>query len=116
MSRYFEVDALEWQPVRPDDAQGVFAKTLLTEGVHMTLTRVAPGGGFYLHTDDYGHLFYFLAGTGIVKVGEEEFPVRQGTVVQVTAGASHSYVNMGAEELLLISANFPHPVSVSKEE
>lgn len=115
MSRYFEVDALEWQPVRPDDAQGVFAKTLLT-GVRMTLTRVAPGGGFYLHTDDYGHLFYFLAGKGIVKVGEEEFPVKPGTVVQVTAGESHSYVNMGTEELLLISVNLPATAPAKREE
>lgn len=114
MPRYFEVDALEWQPVRPDDAQGVFAKTLLAEGAPMTLTRVAPGGGFYLHTDDYGHLFYFLAGTGIVKVGEEEFPVRPGTVVQVAAGEAHSYVNMGTEELLLISANLPCHVPLSR--
>ncbi len=107
MSRYFEVDALEWQPIRPDVADGVFGKTLLADGVRMALTRVEPGGGFFRHTDDYGHLFYFLAGRGIVKVGEEEFPVRPGTVVQVAAGESHTYVNMGAEELLLISINIP---------
>ncbi len=107
MSRSFEVDALEWQAIRPDAAHEVFGKTLLADGVRMVLTRVAPGGGFYIHTDDYGHLFYFLAGTGIVKVGEEEFPVRPGTVVQVAAGETHSYVNMGTEELLLISLNLP---------
>jgi mannose-6-phosphate isomerase-like protein (cupin superfamily) len=107
MSRFFEVDALEWQPVRPDVAHEVFGKTLLADGVRMTLTRVAPGGGFYLHEDDYGHLFYFLAGTGIVRIGEDEFPVRPGTVVQVAAGESHTYVNMGTEELLLISVNLP---------
>ncbi len=107
MSRSFDVDAMEWQAVRPDTAHEVFGKILLADGVRMVLTRVAPGGGFYTHTDDYGHLFYFLAGTGIVKVGEEEFPVRPGTVVQVAAGETHSYVNLGTEELLLISLNLP---------
>jgi mannose-6-phosphate isomerase-like protein (cupin superfamily) len=107
MSRYFDIDALEWQPVRPDVAHEVFGKSLLADGVRMSLTRVAPGGGFYRHTDDYAHLFYFLSGTGIVKIGEEEFPVRPGTVVHVEAGESHSYVNMGTEELLLISVNLP---------
>ncbi len=107
MSRSFEVDALEWQPVRPDVAREVIGKTLLADRISMVLTQVAPGGGFYVHADDYGHLFYFLAGTGIVKVGEEEFLARPGTVVQVAAGEAHSYVNMGTEDLILISLNLP---------
>ncbi len=108
MAHSFEVDALEWQTVRPDVASEISGKTLIADGgVKVVLTRVAPGGGFFIHTDDYGHLFYFLAGTGIVKVEEKEFLARPGTVVQVAAGEAHSYVNMGVEELLLISVNLP---------
>ncbi len=105
MSHFFEVDTLEWQKVRPDVAREVFGKTLLADGVRIVLTRVAPGGGFHVHEDSYGHLFYFLQGTGIVKVGEEEFLARPGTVVKVAAGEGHSYVNMGTEDLHLISVN-----------
>jgi hypothetical protein len=42
MPRWFEVGALEWQPVRPDGAHEVFAKTLLADGVHMGWRRGAP--------------------------------------------------------------------------
>ncbi len=43
MPRWFEAGELEWQPVRPDVAHEVFAKTLLADGVRMALSRVAPG-------------------------------------------------------------------------
>lgn len=107
MSEIFQADSLEWQPVRPEITQGVFGRTLLGEGVKTVLTRVAPGGKFKLHRDNYHHLFYFLSGEGVLQVGEQRVPARPGLTVQVTAGEMHAYENTGAADLVLLSLNLP---------
>lgn len=108
MSEAFDVATLEWQPVRPDVARGVFGKTLLAGEVKLVLTRVAPGGKFDLHRDDYAHLFYFLAGQGAVWVNDQQFAAAPGLVVRVSAGDLHAYENAGEQDLVLISVNLPN--------
>lgn len=107
MSKVFQITALEWQPVRLDVASGVYGKTLLAEGARLVLTRVKPCGKFSMHRDDYGHLFYFLEGEGIVCVGDERYQAQPGLVVQVAAGEAHAYENTGNQDLILISVNVP---------
>jgi mannose-6-phosphate isomerase-like protein (cupin superfamily) len=107
MGEVFDVMSLDWRPVRPDVAREVYGKTLLADGVKVVLTRVAPGGGFSTHRDDYDHLFYFLGGEGLVWVGDEHFEVRAGLTVRVAAGEAHAYENTGIEDLMLISVNAP---------
>lgn len=107
MGDFLETSSLDWRPLRPDVAHGVFGATLLGNGTTMMLVRVEAGGGFANHRDGYGHLFYFLAGEGIVRVGDREVPATPGLVVRVAAGEDHSYGNSGAGELTLISVNVP---------
>jgi len=107
MGQIVDVTELEWQPVRPDAAHGVYGKTLLADGVKIVLTRVAPGGGFSMHRDDYGHLFYFLGGEGVVWVEGNRYPSRPGLLVRVAAGEPHAYENTGSEDLTLLSVNIP---------
>jgi len=107
MAEFLKDDALAWQPIRPDVAKGVLGKVLSAGPTRTVLTRVAPGGRFAPHRDPYGHLFYFLAGTGEVLAGEERHPVGPGSVVRISAGELHGYENGGPEELLLISLNLP---------
>ncbi len=107
MGKIFGTDSLEWQPVRPDVTREVYGKTLLEGGMKIVLTRVAPGGIFAPHRDPYGHLFYFLAGCGTVRVGDRETEAGPGLVVRVAPGELHSYENTGADDLTLISVNVP---------
>jgi quercetin dioxygenase-like cupin family protein len=107
MSEVFETASLEWRPIRPDVAHGVYGKTLLAEGVKLVLTSVEPGGKFAAHRDDYSHLFYFLEGEGAVCVEDNQHQARPGLVVRVSAGEAHAYENTGSQDLLLISANLP---------
>jgi Uncharacterized conserved protein, contains double-stranded beta-helix domain len=101
-----DIESLEWESVRPDVARDVLGKPLLrSEGIKMVLTKILPGGGFETHRDAYGHLLYFLEGSGIVGVGSEEFSIKPGLVVQVMAGEEHFYRNNSGKELTLISAN-----------
>lgn len=107
MDRFVEAASLEWRPVRPDVARGVFGRTLLDGGTKVVLTRVVPGGSFAPHRDGYGHLFYILEGTGIVGVGAEEHQAKPGLAVHVATGEEHWYRNTGGSDLLLISVNIP---------
>jgi len=107
MGQVVDVASLDWQSVRPDVARGVYGKTLLADKTKVVLTRVVPGGRFSTHRDDYGHLFYFFGGEGIVWVGEKQFEVQPGLAVQVAAGEAHAYENSGTEEMTLISINVP---------
>jgi len=107
MQRFTDLEEMPWQAVRPDVAQDVWGKTLLSGDLKLVLTRVPPGGGFSAHTDGYGHLLYFLSGSGLVGVGGEECSVRPGLLVRVAAGEEHHYRNSGHDDLVLVSANIP---------
>lgn len=107
MSEFFDVADLNWQPVRPNITHDVFGKNLFDGKTKVVLTRVAPGGKFKTHRDNYAHLFYFLSGTGVVQVEKKNFDVRAGTAVQIQAGQTHAYENIGADDLVLISLNLP---------
>ncbi len=107
MGSSFDIAGREWQPVRPEITQGVWGKSLLKDGVWVVLTRVAPGGKFAVHKDNYGHLFYFLSGEGVVQVGDSRVPAHAGLVVQIAPREDHAYENTGAGDLILISMNLP---------
>ncbi len=107
MGEFRDPSSIEWHPVRPDVARGVFGKTLLSDPVRIVLTRVAPGGAFTEHRDGYGHFFFFLSGAGRVRVGDRCEEVGAGTSVRVTAGEAHSYENSGDSDLMLLSVNLP---------
>jgi quercetin dioxygenase-like cupin family protein len=107
MGKVFKVAELEWEPVRPAITEGVFGKALLNDNVKVMLTRVAPGGKFKLHRDNYAHLFYFVRGEGSVQVGGEKYAAQPGMVVQIAAGEEHAYENAGNEDLVLLSLNLP---------
>jgi mannose-6-phosphate isomerase-like protein (cupin superfamily) len=107
MSEVFQVDELEWEPVRPAITHGVFGRTLLSDGVKAVLTRVAPGGKFSTHRDNYAHLFYFLSGEGTVTIGDKQFQARAGSAVRISAGETHAYENSGTQDLVLLSLNLP---------
>ena len=107
MNTTFNLSDLEWKPVRPEITSGVFGKAMLDGGLKAVLTRVEPGGKFRMHTDAYGHLFYFLSGEGAVWVAGAKTEARAGVVAQIAAGVPHAYENTGAEDLVLVSLNIP---------
>jgi quercetin dioxygenase-like cupin family protein len=106
-SEAFDLDSIEWKPVRQDVADGVYGKTVLDEFIKIVHTRVKPGGGFSPHEDSYAHLLYFLSGSGIVGVGKQRLHARTGLVVHISAGEEHFYQNTGDDDLILISLNIP---------
>ena len=86
MSNIIDVDLLEWETIRPDVAHGVYGRLLLNTGVELVLTRVLPSGGFTAHRDAYGHLLYFIGGSGKIGIGGEEVSIKPGLVVRIESG------------------------------
>jgi mannose-6-phosphate isomerase-like protein (cupin superfamily) len=100
---------LEWNPLRPDLTDHVLSHGLIPEGAtvqSVALTKVAPGGEFATHTDDYHHVFCFLRGEGKGWIGESSYDISSELIVRVTAGTPHGYRNTGSGDLLLITINY----------
>ena len=106
--QFNSIDSIQWEPVRPKVAHDVFGKTLMADATKVVLTRVAPSGEFKPHSDQYGHLFYFLSGEGTVSVGDTQTVARAGVIVRVSPGEMHGYANTGKEDLVLLSLNIPN--------
>ncbi|MBA2505173.1 MAG: cupin domain-containing protein [Thermoleophilaceae bacterium] len=70
---------------------------------------VVPPGG---ETDEHYHprseeIYYFTAGAGRLRLGEEEQEVRAGDCVVIPPGAPHKLWNPGAEPLALLCCCAP---------
>jgi len=70
---------------------------------------IVPVGGattaHYHRTTE--ELYFFTAGTGRMRLGEEERNVRAGDCVVIPPGQEHKLTNTGAEPLVLLCACAP---------
>ena len=109
-SRVYDARKVQWQPLRPDVSRGVNAKASVPKelsGTTVTIARVDPLGEFKTHTDEYGHAFYFLEGTGEGWIGDGSYDIRPGVAVEIAAGEAHGYRNTGSGPIYLITVNIP---------
>lgn len=102
--RETEIEAL---PAEVDDAEKVRMKVLISkkDGAPTAVMRVfdvGPGGHTPFHTHDWEHMVYVLEGKGVVKEGEKEHPLEQGTYVLVDPGEEHQFINRGSGMLRFI--------------
>lgn len=73
-----------------------------TSAYDAQLSKFGPGGGSPPHHHTYNHAFYFLSGTGGVRIGEQSRHVKAGTFVKVPAYVQHSVTNDGTEDLVFL--------------
>jgi quercetin dioxygenase-like cupin family protein len=73
------------------------------------LTKFGPGGGSPPHSHTYNHAFYFLQGTGSVRIDEQTWQIKPGTFVGVPAHKQHSVTNTGTEDLVFLVIYDPPP-------
>ncbi len=53
------------------------------------LIEMAPGSAFPLHTHPGDHMLYIVSGTGLVHVGEIDYPFGRGDTILVPASLPH---------------------------
>lgn len=66
-----------------------YSRAVLLDGVKTEPTT---------HADEAEFMFV-IGGRGVVRVGDEEAEVRDGSSFQIPAGVAHALVNTGCEEL-----------------
>jgi quercetin dioxygenase-like cupin family protein len=103
----WHVDELPWTELKGLAIQKAAFKTIIdsqfTDGAYnMELTTIAPGGSSPTHHEPYSHVFYVLAGSGEVQVGDETASLRPGSVSPIRAGQPHSLRNTGGEDLVML--------------
>ena len=98
----------EWETWDEEDVPQkglVYWKTLISRGVtnsaSLTLgvASLPPGGALHEHQHTQEEVYLVLEGSGLVRVGDEEFAVEAGSAVFIPGDALHSCENTGASGL-----------------
>ena len=97
-------ESVEAKPVEMEGAEGVQMRLLIhqAEGAptfYMRQFIVAAGGHTPLHTHDWEHEVFVLAGSGTVSGEDGDKPITAGDCVYVPPGELHQFKNTGTEEM-----------------
>ena len=109
MGRIYDPESEMWHPVERRGADQVMSHVLLPVErggqTRLSLTRIAAGGTFGPHIDDYEHVFVVLRGAGEVMVGKERRSIEPGDVITTQIHEPHGLWATSDEELVLVSSN-----------
>jgi quercetin dioxygenase-like cupin family protein len=56
---------------------------------------IEPGGFMPMHTNTVEHEQYVLRGSATIRIGDDDFDVKEGDVVYIPAGIPHNYTTTG---------------------
>jgi mannose-6-phosphate isomerase-like protein (cupin superfamily) len=86
----------------------LFAATELQAILFLAHAVLKPNKVLESHVDPYEEIYYIIAGQGLMKVGDDKQQVTTGDAIWIPYGVSHSLVNNGAEDcLVLVVAAMP---------
>jgi len=99
-----KADGIEAKPVDMEGAAGVRIRLLIHEAdgapnFCMRQFNVAPGGHTPMHSHDWEHEVYVLAGAGVVATADEARPISAGDCIFVPPGEVHQFRAGRTEEL-----------------
>ena len=81
-------------------------KVLWTGDKTQLVLMAIPEGG-EIGGEWHDQLLYFVAGTGVVKIGDVETTVADGDISIVPSGVFHNFRNIGASRLKLLTPYSP---------
>jgi quercetin dioxygenase-like cupin family protein len=109
MGRVYDPNDESWRPVERRGAVQVTSHLLLPVErggrTRLSLTRIAAGGTFGPHIDDYEHVFVVLRGEGEVMVAKERRKIAPGDVITTGVGEPHGLWATKDDELVLVTSN-----------
>lgn len=98
---YVTKDGSEIRELMHPSAHGSRAQSLAE-------ARLAPGTATTLHAHGKTEeIYHFLAGRGVMTLGNQRFPVAAGDTVCIPPGTPHCLHNDGAETLVLLCCCAP---------
>ena len=93
-----------------ESAHNVDARNLYTgEHAVVTVITLKPGQELKKHITPVDVVFYVLAGTGTVQIGEERLTVGADTLVESPKDILHCWYNKGDEDLAFLVIKAPKP-------
>jgi quercetin dioxygenase-like cupin family protein len=109
VGRRYELGEASWKPIERKGAHSVDSHLLLgvEEGgrTRLSITRIAAGGTFGPHVDDYAHVFCVLEGEGEAKVGGVRSELKPGVLLFTEIGEPHGLWASEDAPLVLVAAN-----------
>ncbi len=95
---------------RMDTPHGVDARNLYNRPEAMlTHITLQPGESLKRHITPVDVVFYVLAGTGTVTIGDERCPVEADALVESPKGILHCWENHGDRPLRFLVVKTPRP-------
>lgn len=109
---YYE--QVEQTPVKMEGAVGCRIRCLIGEADEapsftMRQFEVAPGGCTPKHQHAYEHEVFVFEGSGVAIDGDQQYPLRPGSVVFVPPNQVHQFRNTGPGPLKFLCL-IPHPL------
>jgi|SRR3989338_6609510 len=95
--------------VRETEENQNFRKVLFTGARSQLVVMTIPPGG-EVGEETHRHVeqtLFFLSGTGEAQLNGEKNPISAGSVVVVTPGTTHNFINTGSSELKIYTVYAP---------
>jgi uncharacterized cupin superfamily protein len=95
---------------RYDATMALVSRQLGAKKLGFNVTAVPPGKrAFPFHSHQVNdEMFFVLAGTGEIRIGQDVHPIRTGDIISCPAGGpetAHQIVNTGSEELRYLAVS-----------
>ena len=109
MGGRYQPEQAAWKQVGHEAADAVESQVIvpLEEGGHtqVAVTRIAAGGEYATHVDDYSQVFCVVEGQGEGEVDGERTPLEPGVMLTTTAGEPHALRAAADEALVVLTVN-----------
>lgn len=98
---------------------GVISARIGAQKLGYNITAVPPGKRawpFHNHPAKE-EMFFVLQGSGVVRIGEEQYPIRTGDFIACPAGGrktAHQIINTGTEELRYLAVSTEHALEMAQ--
>ena len=83
-------------------AQMILDRRILKEIGFLAIAKLAPGKEIEAHIDPMEEIYFVLSGSGEMRVDEEAKPVEPGDATWIPVGSSHSLLNNGKEDCIIL--------------
>jgi mannose-6-phosphate isomerase-like protein (cupin superfamily) len=89
-------------------AQMILDRRILKEIGFLAIASLAPDKEIEAHADPMEEIYFVLTGSGKMRVDDDSRQVGPGDATWIPAGSSHSLLNNGIEDLVILVVASPN--------
>jgi quercetin dioxygenase-like cupin family protein len=109
MSHTYELAEADFKAVEREETRGVEIHLLVPpeEGARtqVSVTRIAAGGSYERHVDEYAQVFCVLEGRGEAEVNGERTPLEPGVILRTNVGDPHGLWAAADQPVVVLTVN-----------